>query len=67
MTLQSFGKHIKHESEEGTNNQESKKRQRGSYIQWFAPHLWHHIHITMEKHRRLIIALHYLHAFHRNM
>ncbi len=31
MTLQTLGRHIKQESEEGTSNQESKKHQRGTY------------------------------------
>ncbi len=65
MTLQSLGKCIKQESEEGTSNQESKKHQRGTHTQWFAPHLWPHIQIAMERHRSLTTALHYLCAFHR--
>jgi hypothetical protein len=35
------------------------------YTQWFALHLWPHIQITMERHKSLIIALHYLCAFHK--
>jgi hypothetical protein len=31
MTLQSLGKHIKQENEEGTRNQESKKCRRGTW------------------------------------
>jgi hypothetical protein len=42
MTLQTLGKHIKQESEEGTRNQESKKHKKGTYTQWFAMHLWPH-------------------------
>jgi hypothetical protein len=55
MTLQSFGKGIKQESEEGTSNQKSKKHQRSIYTQWFALHLWPHIHNVMEKHRSLLL------------
>jgi len=67
MTLQSLGKCIKHESEERTSNQESKKCQRGIYTQWFAPHFWPHIQITVERHKSLTIALHYFCAFHRKL
>jgi len=65
MTLQSLGKCINQESEEGTSNQESKKRRRGTYTQWFAPNLWPHIQIIGERHRSLTIVFHYLQAFHR--
>ncbi len=65
MTLQSLGKCINQESEEGTSNQESKKRRRGTYTQWFAPNFWPHIQIIVERHRSLTIVFHYLHAFHR--
>jgi hypothetical protein len=65
MTLQSLGKCINQESEEGTGNQESKKRRRGTYTQWFAPNLWPRIQIIMERHRSLTIVFHNLHAFHR--
>jgi len=47
MTLQSLGKHIKQENKERTNNQESKKHWRGTYTQWFASHLWPHVHIVV--------------------
>jgi len=65
MTLQSLGKCIKHENEEGTSNQESKKHQKGIYTQWFTPHLWPHIQITMERHKSLTTILHYFRAFHK--
>jgi len=65
MTLQSLGKHTKQESEKGTSNQESKERRRDIYTQWFAPHIWPHIQIVVERHMSLKIVLHYICALHR--
>ncbi len=64
MPLQSLGKRIKQENEEGINNQKSK-HQTSTYTQWFAPHLCPHIQNAMERHKSLTIVLNYLHAFNK--
>jgi hypothetical protein len=65
MILQSLGKCIKQERDKSTSNQEPKKNWRGTYTQWFAPHLWVHIFLIMKKHKNLTNVLHYLFAFHK--
>jgi hypothetical protein len=57
---------IKKETIDDVNNSKStRKRKRGAYINWFAPHFWPLILATVKKHGDLTGALHYVKTFHR--
>jgi len=64
LTLHSFGKQIKQESDEETNSQRPNKRI-STHTQWFDPQLWPLIQIVVGKHKNLRNVLHYLCTFHK--
>lgn len=64
LTLHSFSKQIKQESDEKTNSQRPKKKI-STYILWFDPQLWPLIQIVVGKHKNLTNVLHYLWTFHK--
>jgi hypothetical protein len=51
--------------DDASNPKSTKKRKRGAYTNWFAPHLGPSILATVKKHGDLMSALHYLKTFHR--
>jgi hypothetical protein len=58
---------IKKTINDASNSKSTKKRKRGAYTNWFAPHLWPSILINVKKHGDFIGALHYLKTFHRKL
>jgi hypothetical protein len=51
--------------DDASNSKSIKKKNKGVYTNWFAPHLWPSILATVKKHGDFTSALHYLKTFHR--